>query len=78
MFEKLIEKILRNYFGIFFSGLDRKNLKLSMWLDIIVVLYLHRNGKAVIKNVNLQPEVTELFGLPLIIKFSTVGILLAN
>ena len=74
MFEKLIEKILRNYFGIFFSGLDRKNLKLSLWFIYFYTFeYQKRNGKAVLKNVNLQPDVTELFGLPLIIKFSTVG-----
>jgi len=40
MFEKLIEKILRNYFGIFFSGLDRKNLKLSVWYQFIFYFLL--------------------------------------
>ena len=46
-----------------------------MVVSLFLVLFItyFRNGKAVIKNVNLQSEVTELFGLPLIIKFSTVG-----
>jgi len=41
MFEKLIEKILQNYFGIFFSELDRKTLKLSVWYQFISLLFVY-------------------------------------
>ena len=37
MFEKVLEKILLNYFGEFIQGLDRNNLKLGVWSGNIVI-----------------------------------------
>lgn len=62
MFEKILEKILIQYFGRFITGLDKNNLKLGVW-----------SGNMVIENVNLNPEVIELIELPLKLKRSSIG-----
>jgi vacuolar protein sorting-associated protein 13A/C len=62
MFEKILEKILLNYFGKFISGLDKNNLHLGVW-----------KGDVTIENVNLKPECVDMLGLPLKILFSNVG-----
>lgn len=46
MFEKILEKILIQYFGKFIIGLDKNNLKLGVW-----------SGNVVIENVNINPEI---------------------
>ena len=57
MFEKLLQKVLMNYFGRFIDGLDKNNLKLGVW-----------SGNVAIENVNLKPEVIELLELPFTLK----------
>jgi vacuolar protein sorting-associated protein 13A/C len=57
MFEKILEKVLLNYFGRFIDGLNKNNLKLGVW-----------SGNVVIENVNLKPEVIELLELPFKLK----------
>ena len=46
MFEKILEKILIQYFGKFIIGLDKNNLKLGVW-----------SGNVVIEKVNINPEI---------------------
>jgi vacuolar protein sorting-associated protein 13A/C len=46
MFEKILEKILLNYFGKYLTGFDKNNLKLGVW-----------SGNVVIENMMLKPEV---------------------
>lgn len=62
MFEKILGKILVQYFGRFISGIDKNNLKLSVW-----------SGNVVIENVNLKPELIEMLELPVKLKHSQVG-----
>ena len=62
MFEKLLEKVLINYFGRFLSGLDKNNLKLGVW-----------SGNVVIENSTLKPEVIDLLELPFKLKHSKIG-----
>lgn len=62
MFEKILEKVLENYFGRFITGLDKNNLKLGVW-----------SGNVAIENVNLKPEVIELLELPIKLKHSKIG-----
>lgn len=59
MFEKILEKILLQYFGRFITGLDKNNLKLGVW-----------SGNMVIENVNLKPEIIEMLELPIKIEKS--------
>jgi len=62
MFESILEKILVNNLGQFLEGLDKENLKLSIW-----------SGNIVIENISVKPEVLEMLGLPIKMRFSFVG-----
>ncbi|CAD8214708.1 unnamed protein product [Paramecium pentaurelia] len=62
IFEKILEKVLIQYFGKFISGLDKNNLKLGVW-----------SGNMVIQNVNLKSEIIEMLELPIKLRQSSVG-----
>ncbi|CAD8214972.1 unnamed protein product [Paramecium octaurelia] len=62
MFEKILEKVLIQYFGKFISGLDKNNLKLGVW-----------SGNMIIENVNLKPDIIEMLELPIKLGRSSVG-----
>jgi vacuolar protein sorting-associated protein 13A/C len=62
MFESILEKILVNNLGQFIEGLDRDNLKLSIW-----------SGNIVIENISIKPEVLNMLELPVKMKFSYLG-----
>lgn len=62
MFEKILERVLLNYFGKFITGFDKTNLSLGVW-----------SGNIVIENVSLKPEIIALLEMPLSLKFSSLG-----
>lgn len=62
MFEKILEKVLINYFGRFLSGLDKNNLKLGIW-----------SGNVCIENVTLKNEAIDILELPIKLKQSKIG-----
>jgi vacuolar protein sorting-associated protein 13A/C len=62
MFEAVLEWVLLKYLGRFIQGLDTNCLHVGVW-----------SGNVVIENVSLRPDVLEMLGLPLQVKYSNVG-----
>ena len=62
VFEKILEKILDSIASKYISGIDRNNLKTSIW-----------QGNVTIKNVYLKPDLVDRMELPIKIKFSSIG-----
>lgn len=62
MFEKLLEKILKDVLGEFIDGIDTKKLNIGIW-----------SGSVEIVNVSLKPKLLATFGLPFRIAYSNIS-----
>ena len=61
MFEKLLEKILKDVLGEFIDGIDTKKLNIGVW-----------SGSVEIVNVSLKPKLLATLGLPFKIIYSNI------
>ena len=62
MLETILEKVLLNNVGQYIDGIDKSNLKIGIW-----------SGNIVIQNISVKPEVIQMLGLPVKMKYSFVG-----
>eukprot|EP00826_Nyctotherus_ovalis_P003732 TRINITY_DN10768_c0_g3_i1.p1 TRINITY_DN10768_c0_g3~~TRINITY_DN10768_c0_g3_i1.p1 ORF type:complete len:187 (+),score=50.98 TRINITY_DN10768_c0_g3_i1:183-743(+) len=72
MFEDLLEKILRKFFGDYIENLDHENLHVG-------VLFLHSpkvwSGNVKLENVNLKKSILRQLRLPFALKFGKIKLL---
>ena len=59
MFEVLLAKLLVNYFGLYFEGLDKKNLNVQAWSFIILFIVFSRKGNITLENLKINPSLIE-------------------
>ena len=62
MFERLLEKILLARIGKYIVGLDKEQLKVAVW-----------QGDIILENVQLNPELFQMWQLPLVLDFNTIS-----